>query len=347
MDNTMNLCLNNTSLEGTYGSFGGEVIPVRDHAIMAAEALRRIARDPSLKASLLHSPELYQTLLRAAKRFIAGDRREDGIRAAAQLHALGYRVSAEFMGENTATVKECIAAKQEFLALMNGLRQEKVPASICLDLSHIGLFVDYDLALSQLLELADEGRKHGLELMVSMEEHAKCENIVHLYKDAVQQASNIGITIQAHLHRSEADIKELVRLPGKIRLVKGAFLEAPEIALPRSEALNERYLSLVDHCVQRQQPLSIATHDEVILNEAERRGYLEQPFVEVEMLYGVRPDLIKIYRDQGISARVYVTYGTEWFLYLCHRLAEHPANLFTAVADLAEASGYINISPKG
>lgn len=29
-----------------------------------------------------------------------------------------------------------------------------------------------------------------------------------------------------------------------------------------------------------------------------------------------------------------MTYGTEWYLYLCHRLAEHPAHVHQAIADM-------------
>lgn len=63
-------------------------------------------------------------------------------------------------------------------------------------------------------------------------------------------------------------------------------------------------------------------------------GYLHFSHVEVEMLYGVRPDLLKGLKGKGYKTRVYLTYGQEWYLYLCHRLAEHPANLYLAVADM-------------
>lgn len=33
-----------------------------------------------------------------------------------------------------------------------------------------------------------------------------------------------------------------------------------------------------------------------------------------------------------------VTYGTEWYLYLAHRIAEHPPNLYTFVCDMIEST---------
>lgn len=39
----------------------------------------------------------------------------------------------------------------------------------------------------------------------------------------------------------------------------------------------------------------------------------------------------------GYRARVYLPYGEEWYLYLCHRLAEYPPNIYQAVADAVSA----------
>jgi proline dehydrogenase len=58
--------------------------------------------------------------------------------------------------------------------------------------------------------------------------------------------------------------------------------------MKRGEALNERFLSLAEVAISVQYPLSIATHDQHLLQEDEWRKLLAVPHVEVEMLYGVR-----------------------------------------------------------
>ena len=45
------------------------------------------------------------------------------------------------------------------------------------------------------------------------------------------------------------------------------------------------------------------------------------------MLLGVRPDEQLRLSGLGLTVRVYVPYGTEWWGYLMRRLAERPANL--------------------
>lgn len=54
------------------------------------------------------------------------------------------------------------------------------------------------------------------------------------------------------------------------------------------------------------------------------------------MLYGVRPDLIRVLKEKGFQAKIYLTYGEEWYLYLCHRLAKYPPNIYTAISDMVQ-----------
>ncbi|MED1781638.1 hypothetical protein P4V43_07365 [Brevibacillus fortis] len=75
--------------------------------------------------------------------------------------------------------------------------------------------------------------------MISIEESTKTEAIISMYERLAQRHENVGMTIQAHLHRSLDDVKRVLELPGKIRLVKGACKEPQEIALARSDRLAE------------------------------------------------------------------------------------------------------------
>ncbi|MDR6224405.1 proline dehydrogenase family protein [Desmospora profundinema] len=306
----------------------------------AANALKSIARDPRIKTYIQQSPDLYPLLYRAAKRFITGETRKDGISKAKELVSKGYSISLEYIGENTKSVKECIESKNEFLALIKEANYSDLTGvTVSLDLSHIGLTEDPGLAYDHLVELTEEAQSKDFSIMISMEESEKTDAILDIYKRASKRYSNVGITIQAHLHRSTDDIQELLDYPGKIRIVKGAYQEPSEKALPRSEALNKRYMELIDRLVKAEHPVSIATHDEAIIQEARRREILDARCVEMEMLYGIRPDRVKGLKDEGVNTKVYLTYGVEWYLYVCHRLAEYPPNIYTAIADMVEPDG--------
>lgn len=74
------------------------------------------------------------------------------------------------------------------------------------------------------------------------------------------------------------------------------------------------------------------------VHELVGRASPTSPQIEVEMLYGIRPDVLRHFKDAGYRTRVYLTYGTEWYLYLCHRLAEYPPNIYQALADCVDPS---------
>ncbi|WP_308860192.1 proline dehydrogenase family protein [Paenibacillus endoradicis] len=192
------------------------------------------------------------------------------------------------------------------------------------DLSHIGLSIDEELAFKQLASLAERAQPAGIELFISMEESAKTEAILAVYKRAVAIYPNIGITLQAQLHQTAQHSSNLQANSSRIRLVKGAYQEAEHLALPRSEALNERYLLLLEQFIEKDHHVSIATHDERIIDEVIKRGWAQKPCVEFEILYGIRPDLSSKLKKAGYPVRIYITYGHEWYLYLCHRIAEYP-----------------------
>jgi proline dehydrogenase len=75
---------------------------------------------------------------------------------------------------------------------------------------------------------------------------------------------------------------------------------------------------------------AVATHDGRILEGAiafaARNGVSRDRF-ELQLLYGVRPQLQLELAERGFTVRVATPFGPEWYPYLMRRLAERPANL--------------------
>lgn len=305
---------------------------------LVIQALKAAARDERLKYAVQQSTELYPLLWKAAKRYVTGEKREDAIAAARNYLNDNYNISIEYIGENTTNLRDCQRAKDELLQVIEEMGILSLKQTVSFDLSHIGLSINAEIAYKHLEELTQKAQQYGITLMISMEESSKTSDIITLYKKIATEYTNVGITLQVQLYRTKTDLQELMQYPGKIRLVKGAFQESVDIAMIRSEELNKRYLAYVDQLVNANHPLSIATHDEMLIQEIERRQYLDNSNVEVEMLYGVRPTLLNELRRKDYRCRVYLTYGNEWYLYLCHRIAEHPENLYLAVTDIINES---------
>lgn len=302
-------------------------------------ALKSIARRPDLKSYVEKTPQLNRMLRRAAARYVTGEARQDGLEVGRKLMTKGYAISLEYIGENTTDASECEAAVAEMMTLIHDFGQNGILARVSFDLSHIGLSLDTELAFSHLMNLAEHAQRVGVELFISMEESSKTGRILSVYKRAVSIYPNVGITLQAHLKRTPQDLAAILASPSRIRIVKGAYQESDECSLPRSPALNDRYVELVESSIRQGHRVSIATHDEHIIEELLDRGWLSGSNAEFEMLYGIRPDLSSKLKAAGYPVRIYLTYGHEWYLYLCHRIAEYPPNLFRALVDTVSNEG--------
>jgi proline dehydrogenase len=128
----------------------------------------------------------------------------------------------------------------------------------------------------------------------------------------------LGATAQANFRRTVSDLDRLVAAGVYIRLVKGAYLEPEDLALPYGEPTDIAYLRLAHKLADAGAQFALATHDGV-LREALLAALGPLP---VEQLLGVRPDVLDDLRARGVPVRVYVPFGDNWFRYWMRRLAE-------------------------
>lgn len=312
-----------------------DIIEIRQKA---SEALRKAALNEEAKAYLLNNPELFNLLLKAARRYIGGETLEQALITKKELHAQGFATSLEFMGESVTTVHEAKEATQEFLQVIKSLKAEKQPDRVSLDLSHLGLFLDNKLGIENFRLLAKASENSLVDLFISAEGVDRTDEILDTYFMFSKEFSHVNITLQAYLHRTEQDLKRVLQSSrGKVRIVKGAYDGPKEQLLPRSLELNDRYIKMVETLFNAERFCSIATHDTQILSQILailKQGHINQDGYEFEMLYGIGANQLNDLKKQGYPCRQYVVYGKEWYLYLCNRIAENPENVFRALVDI-------------
>lgn len=304
---------------------------------MTAVALKKAALNEKAKDLILHNDVLYQLLKKAADRYIGGETLEEALEKAVSHNNLGYRFGIEFMGENTRTASEAKSATMEFIRAAECINSQNLNAAISLDLSHIGLSLSADFCMENLQAICDISSKQNIEVTISAEDTDKTDSVLEMYLEASKTYSNLSITVQAYLHRTKDDLKSIIHTPGRIRLVKGAFDTPPGLSLPRGNELNERYLEFLDGLLSGDRSCSIATHDAFIQNQAKALIQLYHPpkdLYEFESLYGIQTGQLSQLKEEGHPAKVYFVYGTEWYLYLCNRLAEYPPNILIALNDI-------------
>jgi proline dehydrogenase len=308
--------------------------------IYVRTALQRLALDESAKRYVMGNPNLYRVLLAASRPFIGGEVRDEALACARQLNRAGHKVTIDYVGESSREHSVVDEAAAEFLSLADDLLKTDLYANISLDLSHIGLVIDPTLAVHHLCNIAGRLEDSGREVIVSAESFVRVDAVLSATKASLGKQRNIGVTVQAYLPRTRRDVQSLLSdSPALVRIVKGSF-DPPLGAYERGEALNGAYLSLVKIVADSGTPVLLATHDPRIIQEvqAEIAGdRLDPKLIRFEFLLGIAEDRLQTARMQGRSTQVYITYGKEWFLYLCNRLAEHPPNLIPALGRALKA----------
>jgi proline dehydrogenase len=262
-----------------------------------------------------------------AHRFVAGSTLEEAVDVARNLNADGLKVSMDYLGEHVASIEEADAATASYVACVDEIRRNALDANVSIKLTQLGMGLENEAAARNLDAIAQAAHDAEITVTVDMEESEHTETTISLYEVAQSKHGNLGIAIQAYLHRSPADIERIAGLGGHIRLCKGAYAEPAEIAF-QGKAVDDAYDGLAKLLMQTSAVIpAIATHDDeriaVALSQATTRS---EPW-EFQMLYGVRRDRQVDLASHGHDMRVYVPYGEAWYPYLTRRMAERPANV--------------------
>lgn len=274
-----------------------------------------------------------------AWRFVAGEDLETALRAVRDLNARGIRAALDPLGENVATEAEAVAAADEAIAILRRIEEAGVDAYLSIKLTQFGLDLGDDLCRAQLRRVLDCARDLGHFVRIDMEGSAYTQRTLDLFEEVRREygPETVGTVIQAYLYRSQADIERLIPTGTRLRLVKGAYNEPPEIAYPAKADVDRAYRIEMEMLLARGCYPALATQDERLIGRAQgfaaAEGIDESRF-EFQMLYGVRRDLQERLAATGYNVRCYVPYGTQWYPYFMRRLAERPANVLFILGNL-------------
>jgi proline dehydrogenase len=268
-------------------------------------------------------------------RFVAGETMDDCVRALRELNDKGLHANTTLLGEAVRDEAEARAVADEYVVLVDRLATEGLRANVALKLTHLGLELDEELAYENVRRIV--GR--GSFIRIDMEQSAFVDATLRVYRRLRDEGlDNVGTVLQAYLYRTERDLEELLPLQPNLRLVKGAYLEAPEIAYPKKSDVDAAYVRLLETMLRAGGYTAIATHDEAIIEHAIRfadEHAVPHDTFEFQMLYGVRPQLQLDLAARGYKVLVATPYGPEWYPYLMRRLGERPANALFLLRNLA------------
>ena len=278
-----------------------------------------------------------------ASRFVAGEGIDSAVAAAADLAGRGITPSLDLLGESVREEREAVAARDQYLQMLDRMAASNVEVNVSVKLTQMGLDIDETLCAANLTRILEKAKALGGFVRLDMEGSDYTQRTLDFFRDRVFErfGTHCGVVIQAMLRRSAADVKELIALRARVRLCKGAYLEPPTLAFPDKADVDRNYLMLMESLLADGHYPGIATHDEAMLRQAVgfvKRNRIGSERFEFQMLYGVRRDLQDRLRRAGHRMRVYIPFGTQWYPYLMRRLAERPANIAFILGNLVKES---------
>ena len=279
---------------------------------------------------------------RAVSRFMPGESFDDMLQAARQLPEQGITSVFTRLGENVSDLAEADAVASHYLDGIDRIKAIGLACEPSVKPTQLGLDIDRDRCRAHLRSIAERAQAAGSYLWIDMEQSPYVDVTLDLYRRARELSPRIGVCLQAYLHRTPDDLESLLHLGPAIRLVKGAYKEPANVALPRKREVDERFFTLAQRLVSEEARrngsfLGIATHDAKLLarlrsflatNEVPRAAY------EFEMLYGIGRPLQAQLAAEGARLRVLISYGEYWFPWYMRRLAERPANVWFVAKSL-------------
>jgi proline dehydrogenase len=281
----------------------------------------------------------FRPLKKMTRRFVAGEDIEEAIAAIREINKLGCTASFDHLNESVANQAETEEEVREYLRILARIDETGIRSNVSIKLTQFGLDIDPELAYKNARTVVEEAARRGNFVRVDMEQSSVTQTTIDIFKRLRSEfgLNDVGIVLQSYLRRTFEDAQELLKIPARIRICKGAYNEPPEVAFPDKKDVDDNYVRVMKLLLSSGTYHGIATHDPNMINAtiryAREEGIGKDAF-EFQMLYGVRRDLQEKLAADGYNVRVYVPYGKHWYPYFMRRLAERPANVWFVLKNM-------------
>jgi proline dehydrogenase len=275
--------------------------------------------------------------------FMPGEKIEDAIAAAATLKPQRINTILTRLGEGVTKLDEAERVTQHYLDVLDKVKAAGLDAQVSVKPTQLGHDLDEAQAQRNLDRICEKAERLGnVPVWIDMENSPYVDPTIKMFRAARERYKGVGLAMQAYLYRTSKDLEALIPLGPAIRIVKGAYLEPPEIAFPKKSDVDENFYTLctrllADDALKAGSLLHIATHDIALADRL--TAYIDQHKIptsayEYAMLYGIQRSQQQRLAQAGRRIRVLISYGEYWYPWYMRRLAERPANVTFVLKNL-------------
>ena len=261
-----------------------------------------------------------------ATRFVAGETVPEALEHVRERNDEGVGVILNLLGEHYADREGADADVAAYCDLLADLSGTNLRARLSVKPTQLGLDVSEAVFRENLARVVEHAAAHDRFVWLDMEDHTTTDATLSAYAHHAREHGNVGVCVQANLRRTRGDLERLAGLPGKVRLVKGAYDPPTEIAYQGKERVDGEYRDLLAYAFEAfEDGIAVGSHDPAMIAEAARLHDEHGTPYEIQMLMGVREDAqVELAGRRAVWQ--YAPYGEKWLSYFYRRVVERTEN---------------------
>ena len=276
-------------------------------------------------------------LFKVAKQWIAGNTIDDALTSAKNAYKLRRHTIINKLGEYHTSKKQISETVREYQKIIRSFRKWKIRGAISVKPTQIGLSISQKECYRNLEQIIHDARHAHVFVWIDMESSDHTDETIEIYNVFFSKYERMGIALQANLKRTENDLKDLLQIGAKVRLVKGAYRENARIAFKSKEDVDKNYVKLMRMLFQKSNEFAIASHDGKIIRKAQSLSKKYPRKFEFQMLKGIREDLKSKLIKKKFVVSDYIPYGINWLPYSIRRIKERKRNILLLGSSLIQS----------
>jgi proline dehydrogenase len=267
-----------------------------------------------------------------ASNFVAGEGPAEALDHVRGLNDRDVKGILNLLGEHYEERPPADADADAYVDLVDDIHDAGVDACVSVKPSQIGLDVSAQAFEENIARIVDHAAERDVFVWIDMEDHTTTDVTLDAYERLARDTGGtVGVCTQANLERTREDLERLAPLPGKVRLVKGAYDEPKEIAYKKKSEVDRAYREYLELMFREfEGGIAVGSHDPAMIDHARSLHDEYGTDFEVQMLMGVREEA---QFDLATEYEVwqYIPYGTKWFSYFYRRVRERKENALFAL----------------
>ncbi|WP_254536660.1 proline dehydrogenase family protein [Halomarina litorea] len=270
-----------------------------------------------------------------ASKFVAGESPAEVLEHARQLRQRGVKSIINLLGEHYRERDPADDDAAVYQQLVRDVSGTDLGACVSVKPSQVGLGVSEDVLRENMADIVDAAREEDVRVWMDMEDPDTVDTTLDVYEDLNREYPTMGLCVQANLERTREDLERLTDLPGKLRLVKGAYQPPKGAGYRDRTRVNEAYREYLEYLFREHDGgVAVGSHDPAMIDHAIDLHRDHGTDFEIQMLMGVREDAqVELARDYEVYQ--YVPYGGKWMSYFSRRVMERKENLTFALRAVA------------